>query len=304
MPLASVRFGKQVPIGYSSFRVALKDGRTFVDKSLLILEVIDAAPKVILILSSPIWKFNASVHAQGVVHLEANLSLFENLLVKQMDPALFDAKGPFGIDLASDALDDDENALFRRIKSNDDYVNVANLQFSLKWLTQFLTRHHGEPCVVLVDEYDYPLACAQSALLESDLSADHVPPGEFFRSARGFFGGLFSALLKGNNDNLFKAVLVGVILSKPDFLSGLNNIGVHTLADHEFSDKFGFTEKEVELSLQQHQPRLDQTKVKSLYGGCQTVDGLSLYNPWSIISEAQARLKRAGHKFVVKRQME
>ncbi|KAJ3214852.1 hypothetical protein HDU81_001560, partial [Chytriomyces hyalinus] len=160
--------------------------------------------------------------------------------------------------MKSDALNDIEKTLFHRIQSNDESVGEAELQVSLK------------------------SKCAYPAPPEES----DVRPGQFFVAARDFFGGLFSALLKGNDDNLFKAVLVGVLrVSKSDFLSGLNNIGVYTFTEPEFSDKFGFTEKEVDLLLQTHQSNTDPKEVKA--GVVQRISnkkGVALYNPWSIMS--------------------
>ncbi|KAJ3097140.1 hypothetical protein HK100_005419, partial [Physocladia obscura] len=170
----------------------------------------------------------------------------------------------------SPALDDFEKARFRRIWASDETVKTSELKSSLQQLTEFLTRHHGQPCVVLVDEYDAPLE-----------SAHH---NKYFNDARNFFGPMFSALLKGNDANVYKAVLVGVLrVAKSDFLSGLNNLMVYTFNDLEFSDKFGFSNQEVGLLLEKHQPDLDPRTVKSWYNGYQSADGLELFNPWSVI---------------------
>ena len=87
--------------------------------------------------------------------------------------------------LDSPDLQTPEKILFNRIRSCDDNVKESHLKDSLRALSAYLTRYHKSPCVILIDEYDAPL---ESAFHEG-----------FFKAARDFFGGLFSALLKVNN---------------------------------------------------------------------------------------------------------
>ncbi|PKY57724.1 hypothetical protein RhiirA4_479008 [Rhizophagus irregularis] len=58
---------------------------------------------------------------------------------------------------------------------------------------------------------------------------------------------LFGALLKSNNENLEKALLVGVsCVAKSEYLSGFNNMQVFSMHNQEYADKFGFTEDEIQ----------------------------------------------------------
>ncbi|KAJ3223312.1 hypothetical protein HDU81_009243 [Chytriomyces hyalinus] len=339
-PQANVRFGRQLPVGRSSFNAVMKENCTFVDKSMLIVEVIESGTRVILIirprrfgksmnLSMLKAFFEILVNHQGVAEPDANRNLFQGLLIEQNEPDLFEADGPFGrhpvisLDLKvrlfcvgwltfrdslvssclatkgitektwekmfsafrtllaetygqfkylleSPHLDDDEKALFRRIISNDESVDKADLTASLQRLSEFLTRHHGRKCVILVDEYDTLLECAGCE--------------GFLKSASKFFGSMLSELLKGNDKNVFKAVLVGIRHTpNSDFRDRLNNLKVYTFNDHEFSDKFGFTSQEVDLLLKKRRRGLDVTAVKSWYNGYQSANGLEVYNPWSIL---------------------
>ncbi|KAI8826358.1 hypothetical protein BJ741DRAFT_714628 [Chytriomyces cf. hyalinus JEL632] len=300
-PQTNVRFGMLPPDGDSSFTAVLKGDRS------------------VNVILRP-RRFGKSMNLTmlnaffGLVNCAAKRRCFRGLLIEKNRPDLFADDGPFGrcpvilLDLKSicgstwDEMIGDihhlvartydflgvrtlMNALFRRIRSRDISVDPSTLAESLRKLTELLTQHRGQPCIVLVDEYDTPLTRAHSAPLESALPPNFSPPGEFFLDARDFLGKMFAALLKGNDDNLHMAVLVGILrVAGSDFLSGLNNVRVFTLADPTFSDKFGFSEKEVELLLRKHQPRLDLAMVKSLYNGYETVNGMALFNPWSIIS--------------------
>jgi hypothetical protein len=65
-------------------------------------------------------------------------------------------------------------------------------QTSLKFLSQLLTKYHGSPCIVLIDEYDAPLECAYNN--DSDDKTDEGY--KYLIKAKTFFGALFSGLLK------------------------------------------------------------------------------------------------------------
>src|SRR3954447_13726259 len=90
-------------------------------------------------------------------------------------------------------------------------------------------------------------------------------------------------VIQSNGKNIHKALLVGVAhVAKTSYLSGFNNLVVHPMSTTIFSDKFGFTEKEVGILLQHHQKAEDMKGVKEWYGGYGATDSISLYNPWSV----------------------
>jgi glycosidase len=85
-------------------------------------------------------------------------------------------------------LDEDDLQQFQSIVNRDqDYT-----QTSLKFLSQLLTKYHGSPCIVLIDEYDAPLECAYNCDNDNPKHKGY----EFLKEAKTFFGALFSGLLK------------------------------------------------------------------------------------------------------------
>ncbi|KAJ3286281.1 hypothetical protein HDU79_006593 [Rhizoclosmatium sp. JEL0117] len=303
----NIRSGLRPTVGDSSFPVISQERRTFVDKSLLIAEVIDNASVVSLILRPR--RFGKSLNLSMLKTLfdleESGLNrvYFQDLLIERHQPDLFGLNGHFGrypvvnLDLKdirartwshmlnqirgllartytkfyylleSSALDDCEKKYFDRICDKDKTLNMAELNMCLKQLTEYLTRHHGQPCVVLVDEYDTPLQSAH--------------PEGFYDDASLFFHSLFSMLLKGNGINIYKAVLVGIThAAKSDLLS---DSMIYTFKDYTFSDKFGFTSQEVDMLLKVHQPKMDIQAVKSWYCGYESAYDMALFNPWSIM---------------------
>ena len=106
------------------------------------------------------------------------------------------------------------------------------IQSSLLLLTQFLYQHYGKKAIVLIDEYDVPLAKA---------------------SVRGYYNemvdvirGMLGSVLK-TNTCLKKAVLTGCLrVSKESIFTGLNNISVNTVfsRNEELATGIGFTKDE------------------------------------------------------------
>ena len=137
--------------------------------------------------------------------------------------------------LQSNELSDGNKRDLQYLLDLDNLEKVSSsvkLQFSLQKLTQFLYQHYGKKAIVLIDEYDVPLAKA---------------------SVRGYYNqmvdvirGMLGNVLK-TNTYLEKAVLTGCLrVSKESIFTGLNNISVNTVfsRDVELATGVGFTKDE------------------------------------------------------------
>ena len=137
--------------------------------------------------------------------------------------------------LQSNKLSDGNKRDLQYLLDLDNLEKVSSsvkLQFSLQKLTQFLYQHYGKKAIVLIDEYDVPLAKA---------------------SVRGYYNqmvdvirGMLGNVLK-TNTYLKKAVLTGCLrVSKESIFTGLNNINVNTVfsRDEELATGIGFTKDE------------------------------------------------------------
>ncbi|CAG8446094.1 AAA-ATPase-like domain-containing protein [Gigaspora rosea] len=110
----------------------------------------------------------------------------------------------------------EDQEIFQRILKGDPTYPESQLKFSLEELSKHLRRHYKKKCIVLVDEYDFPIESAYNK--------------GYYEVANDFFKGMFSSLLKSNDENVAKAMLVGVLqIAKSGFLSGLNNLMVYPL---------------------------------------------------------------------------
>lgn len=169
--------------------------------------------------------------------------------------------------LESAVLNDPAKIVFRSIQSGN--ATQTQLEESLRWLTDWLSRHHGQPTVILLDEYDTPI------------HASHV--GEFYNELIGMMRNLMGAAFK-DNANLFKGIITGILrVSKEGMFSGLNNIKVYSLLSDSYAQHFGFTQQEVD-GLLQKVDRMDlRPSVREWYNGFQ-FGNCEIYNPWSIIN--------------------
>ncbi len=97
--------------------------------------------------------------------------------------------------------------------------------------------------------------------------------------------------LKDTDQYLEKSILTGILrIAKESIFSGLNNLGVFTLLEEEFDDKFGFTEKEVEALLEDFQLPDRYSEVQHWYNGYRFGKQV-IYNPWSIINFLGSKAK-------------
>ena len=178
----------------------------------------------------------------------------------------------------STLLKETERCLYSRIVNKK--ASQDEWAASLRYLCSMLEKHHGEKPLLLIDEYDVPLQNAWMA------------DNSYFKEMSSFIKNLFSAALK-TNPSLYKGILTGVTRgSKESIFSGLNNLLVNTIFDNHFSDCFGLTKKEVSDMLDFYGVPDKKEEVAHWYDGYM-FGKTEIYNPWSVIqyvySECVAR---------------
>lgn len=174
--------------------------------------------------------------------------------------------------LASDRVDEDDRAVFSKLKSES--VNEYQVSDSLLTLTRMMYAHYGKPVILLIDEYDVPLAKAYDADQESK---GYYP--KMLDMIRGFLG----SVLKTNPFLKF-AVITGCLrVSKESIFTGVNNFKAYSILDGKFSDAFGFTEIEVKelLEAAKHLDKLEL--VKSWYDGY-IFGNSEIFCPWDVLN--------------------
>ncbi|RJV82838.1 hypothetical protein DWX45_21165, partial [Erysipelotrichaceae bacterium AF19-24AC] len=104
----------------------------------------------------------------------------------------------------------------------------------------------------------------------------------YYEETADFLGGIFSAALK-TNDALEKGVLTGCLrIAKESIFTGLNNFKVDSIFDEVSSQRFGFTQSEIDPLLQAYHAEEYKAVIKEWYDGYQ-FGGCDVYNPWSVL---------------------
>ena len=169
--------------------------------------------------------------------------------------------------LQSEKMSDVDKEVYRRLLGND--MNDAVLINSLKLLSGFLKKYYGSKTIILIDEYDVPLAKAFEQGYYNEMT----------ELIRGFFGQALKS-----NDNLEFAVLTGCMrISKESIFTGLNNLRVCSITDVNFEEFFGFTDDEVKKVLEYYGFEEKYQQVKKWYDGYQ-FGNVEVYCPWDVLN--------------------
>lgn len=161
--------------------------------------------------------------------------------------------------------------IFRRLISKQG--SISDVRKSLQVLTSMLHAEYGKKAILLIDEYDVPLAKASERDLERE---------DFYPQMLDVIRGLFDNAMK-TNEHLELAVLTGCLrISKESIFTGMNNFACYSILDTEFSEYFGFTEAEVREILRAIGSEESYEKVKQWYDGY--IFGKShVFCPWDVI---------------------
>lgn len=174
----------------------------------------------------------------------------------------------------SPKLNEKEIKLFNQLTEVDEsnregfIMSDTVLTSSLKILSMLLQKHYEKKVIILIDEYDVPLAKA----------FDNGYYDEMVMLIRN----LFEQVLK-TNDSLQFAVLTGCLrVSKESIFTGLNNLKVLSITDVRFDEYFGFTDKEVQDLLKYYELTQFYGIVKDWYDGYR-FGNVHIYCPWDVI---------------------
>ena len=290
---------KAVPVGIEDFERIVREDYYYVDKTLLIEELlINRAPVTLFTRPRRFGKtLNMSMikYFFDVKNKEENKKLFENLKIYNSEymseqgkyPVIFislkDLKGDtweeclkrlklFIFDLYAEfeyireKMNEWDKRKFEKVlyeKEDTDYI------MSLKFLSDSLYKYYGEKVIILIDEYDAPIINAFDK--------------GYYNEAVNFFQTFYSSALKTNN-SLKYGILTGITrIIKEGIFSGLNNLYVNTILSRDYSEYFGLLESEVVEMLDYFDMKYKIEEVREWYNGY--IFGESeVYNPWSIIN--------------------
>ena len=276
---------KKLPIGIESFEKIRRDGFYYVDKTGLIKELLENWGEANLFTRPR--RFGKSLNMsmfQYFFEIGCDKSLFDGLEIakdsylceqymgkfpvvsislKDIDANNYETARSMAIKvvnqearrlqflLDSEKLSDYDKQLFSVLLQPD--MDDKSLFYSLKEITELLCKHYEKKVIVLIDEYDVPLAKANER--------------GYYDRMIDLIRNLFGTVLK-TNDYLYFAVLSGCLrVAKESIFTGLNNFNVFSITDVEFDEYFGFTDAEVKEMLQYYHLENNYETVKEWYDG-------------------------------------
>ena len=289
-----------LPTGIEDFKEIRTDGYYYVDKTALIEQVLDKRSKVTLFTRPR--RFGKTLNMSMLRYFfetGTDSKLFNGLYISQNAELCEKYMGKYpviaislkGVDadsytkakaqiikiinrearrhrflLKSENLDSFDKELLTQLLSRQ--MEEDTITSSLQELTEVLEAHFSKKVVVLIDEYDVPLAKAYE---------------------NGYYDKMVLLIrnLSGNvlktNDSLAFAVLTGCLrIAKESIFTGLNNFTVYSITDEEFDETFGFTDREVQKMLAYYGLDSHFEEVKAWYDGYRfgTAD---VYCPWDVV---------------------
>ena len=174
--------------------------------------------------------------------------------------------------LKSDKLDDYDKETINKIIRKQ--LDESDYSLSLYNLSEYLQIHYGKKVVILLDEYD--------------TIVNEIYDKESYDNIMNFMRVFIGSAFKGN-EYLYKGVITGILrIAKESMFSGANNIMVRTILDDDFSDKFGFTDKEILSTLKYYGLGSKIVEIRKWYNGY-TFGTNVIYNPFSIASYIQKK---------------
>ena len=169
--------------------------------------------------------------------------------------------------LQSDAVSEEDKLEFQKIKKR--IAEPKEYNSAVKLLSKCLQKVYQKNVIILIDEYDVPL---ENAYHEG-----------FYNDMTNLIRNCFESALK-TNPSLEFAVLTGCLrVSRESIFTGLNNLKTYSITKNKFSQYFGFTQEEMQEILQTFSLEQYAETIAKWYDGYRF--GLTeIYNPWSVLN--------------------
>ena len=213
--------------------------------------------------------------------------------------------------LNSNKLDESDKVILRQltdINYLEDINNSQRVKNSLKNLATFLYKEYGRQPILLIDEYDVPLAKASYHDLDDKRRHKKEPDYEptFHKRMVTLMSGFLGVLKNniGNESPISKTVITGCLkVAKNSIFTGVNNLNVNTVVstDMDLTGIIGFTKDETYKFLEDYEMDDYATDVKNNYDGYKFCDK-EMFCPWDVVNFIKENYKNNlnGHTELVK----
>lgn len=291
-----------IPVGVSDFTEIRKNGYYYIDKSGLIKDILKTASTKVTLITRP-RRFGKTL-AMSMLDSYFDIrkdskQLFDGLEISQNQvlcsewmnkyPTIFvsfrqveglDFKGAYDMLtvvianlfnehiylLDSKKATEFQKTSFKNLLSGN--ASVKEVKSSIYLLMNMMNDYYNEPVILLIDEYDVPVAKANN---------------------NGYYNEMLDvmkSLMQTVKDNktLKFAIITGCLrIAKESIFTGMNNFVSDTIVSSRLNEYFGFTQKEVNKILSDADAITHADIIKEWYDGYH-FGNYDIYCPWDVMN--------------------
>ena len=292
-----------IPVGISDFKEICKNGFYYVDKTFLIKELLKTTATKVTLITRP-RRFGKTMAMSMLATYfdirENSQDLFDGLEIsKETDlckewmnqwPVVFlslkdidglnfeDAYERLVVQISNlyknytylleyDKIDPDDRQIFLDLKAGK--AEKAQVFQALRTLMRMLQIYHQKKVILLLDEYDVPIAKASS--------------NGYYNQMLDVMKGIMSTALKDNTSLQFSVVTGCLRIAKESVFTGTNNFVTDSITDSRYNEFFGFTQAEVDQILEDADAGKHAESVKYWYDGYH-FGNVDVYCPWDLMN--------------------
>ena len=310
----------RVGVGESDFATLRRSGKYYVDKTAIMYELVEETENKVTLFTRP-RRFGKTLMMSMLSNFfsirKDSREIFEGLKVtaykefcekwmnqspvlflsykdveaetfegayKMLKTKLADVCKELDFLLEEDTVNSADRDIFRNLMfktaEEDDVKN------SLKIIMRMLYAVYGRKTILLIDEYDVPLARA---------SEKNTVENAYYPAMLDVIKGMMGTALKDNEFLEFSVITGCLRIAKESIFTGTNNFASYSVLDADFSEYFGFSEDEVEKMLLAADRQDKADLIKEWYDGYIFGDSF-LYCPWDVMNYMSALKKRENAK--------
>ena len=291
-------------LGAENFDVLIRQGGFYVDKTKLLYELVEESPSAVTLFTRP-RRFGKTLTMSMIESFfdirRDSRDVFEGMWIQEEHPAfcekwmnqypvlllsLKDVEGrsyEVAFDKLKDVLaelckklafleiderpDADDIKIFRQLKAGT--AREVDIHFSLKTLMRMMYAVYERPVIVLIDEYDVPLAKANS--------------NGYYQQMLELVRSFLSISLKSNEYLKFGAVTGCLRIPKESIFTGVNNFACYSVLEDRYASYFGFTKDEISCLLDVFDQADKMEQIREWYDGY-VFGNTEIYCPWDVLS--------------------
>lgn len=292
-----------LPVGISDFAEIRENHFYYVDKSLLVEQLLKTTGTKVTLITRP-RRFGKTIGMSMLANFfdirKESSKLFEGLNItqnhalcqkwmNQWPTIFFSLKDIDGLTFESaynqlliqisdlykehtyllncEEIDSDDKKIFLKLKATE--ANEAQVSRALSTLMRMLNIYYKKPVILLLDEYDVPVAKA----------SNHG----YYDKMLEVMKLMMSTALK-DNSTLHFAVITGCLkIAKESIFTGTNNFVSDTITDSRLNEYFGFTQEEVDTLLKAANATSHFEEIKHWYDGYH-FGNVDVYCPWDVMN--------------------